>query len=126
MFQTDSCYGDRITATPAVMSHDSSQIPRDHLVTVISLLQALLLLLVISSLPNLLNAWYSALYCPSDHSDINADVNENLIKHFMRTHDLMLRNISKTVMASIKKRRRELERICREEWDKLPKYRCAS
>ena len=55
---------------------------------VIRLLQALML--VISSLPNLLTAWYSALYCPSNHSDVF----ENLIKHFMRAHELMLRNIS--------------------------------
>ena len=33
----------------------------------IRLLQALMLLVVISSLPNLLTAWYSALYCPTNH-----------------------------------------------------------
>uniref|UniRef100_A0A674DGI4 Rho GTPase activating protein 17a n=1 Tax=Salmo trutta TaxID=8032 RepID=A0A674DGI4_SALTR len=49
-------------ATPAVTSHEGSQIPRDCLVLVIKLLQALMLL-VISSQPNLLTAWYSALYC---------------------------------------------------------------
>jgi hypothetical protein len=53
-----------------------------------------MLLMVISSLPNLLTAWYSALYFPSNHSDINANVIENLIKHFMRAHKVMLRNIS--------------------------------
>ena len=53
-----------------------------------------MLLLVISSLPNWLTAWYSALYCSSSHSDINANVFENLIKHFMRAHELMLSNIS--------------------------------
>ena len=37
------CYGDRITATPAVTSHDSSEIPRDRLVTEIVFLQALML-----------------------------------------------------------------------------------
>ena len=69
--------------------------------------------MVISSLPNLLTAWSSALYCPSNHSDINANVIENLIKYLMRAHKLMLRNISagyaiqqeNRVMASIKKRR---------------------
>ena len=70
------------------------QIPRDRLVTVIRLLQTLMLLMVISSLPNMLTAWYSALYCPSNHSDINANVFENLIKHFMMAHELMLHNIS--------------------------------
>ena len=72
-----------------------------------------MLLLVISSLPNLLTAWYSALYCPSNHIDINANVIENLIKHFMRANELMLRNISigyaiageNRVMAANKKRR---------------------
>ena len=106
-------YGDCIPSTQAVMSHDCSQIPPNRLVTVTRLLQELMLLMIISSLPNLLNAWYSALYCPSDHSDINADVNENLIKHFMRAHVLMLRNISigyaiaieNRVMASVKKSR---------------------
>ena len=81
--------------------------------TVIRHLQALMLPMVISSLPNLLTAWYSALHCPSNHSDINANVIENLIKHFMRAHELMLCNISigyaiaweNRVMASIKKRR---------------------
>jgi hypothetical protein len=71
------------------------------------------MLVVISSLQNLLTAWYSALYCPSNHSDINANVIENLIKHFMRAHELMLLNISmgyaivweNRVMASVKKRR---------------------
>ena len=69
--------------------------------------------MVISSLPNLLTAWYSALYCPSNHSDINANVIENLIKHFMRAHELMLHKIStgnaiaweNRVMASTRKRR---------------------
>ena len=75
-----------VTAVAAVTSHDSSQIPRDHLVTIIRLLQAPMLLKVISSLPDLLIAWYSARYCPSNHSDINANVIENLIKHFMRAH----------------------------------------
>ena len=50
---------DHITATPAVTSHEGSQIPLARLVMVIRLLQALMLLLVISSLPNLLTAWYS-------------------------------------------------------------------
>uniref|UniRef100_A0A8C7CV39 Uncharacterized protein n=1 Tax=Oncorhynchus kisutch TaxID=8019 RepID=A0A8C7CV39_ONCKI len=59
------CCDDRITATHVVTSHESSQIPHDRLVTVIRLLQALMLQMVISSLPNLLTAWYSALYCPS-------------------------------------------------------------
>ena len=36
----------------------------------IRVLPALMLLMVISSLPSLLTAWYSALYCPSNHSDI--------------------------------------------------------
>ena len=95
-----------------VTSHEGSQIPQDRLVRVISLLQALMLLMVISSLPKLLTTWYSALYCPCNHSDINANVFENVIKHFMRAHELMLRNISigyanavERVMASIKKRR---------------------
>jgi hypothetical protein len=88
------CCGDRITATPVVKSHKGSQIPHDRLVTVIRLLYALTLLMVISSLPNLLTAWYSALYCPSNYSDINANVFENLIKHFKRAHELMLHNIS--------------------------------
>uniref|UniRef100_A0A674BIR1 Intersectin 2b n=1 Tax=Salmo trutta TaxID=8032 RepID=A0A674BIR1_SALTR len=57
----------------AVVSHDRSQVPRDRLVTVIRLLQALMLLMVISSLPNLLTTWYSPLCCPSNHSDINAN-----------------------------------------------------
>jgi hypothetical protein len=59
-------------------------------VTVIRLLQAHMLLIFTSSLPNLLTDWYSALYCPSYHSDINAIV----IKHFMRAHELMLRKMS--------------------------------
>ena len=88
------CCGDRITATPVVKSHKGSQIPHDRLVTVIRLLYALTLLMVISSLPNLLTDRDSALYCPSNHSDINANVLENPIKHFMRAHELMLRNIS--------------------------------
>jgi hypothetical protein len=88
------CCGDRITATPARTSHEGSQIPHDRLVTVIRLLQAPMRLLVISSLPNLLTTWYSALHCPSNHSDSNANVIKNLIKHFMRSHELMLRNIS--------------------------------
>ena len=50
--------------------------------------------MVISSLPNLLTAWYLALYCPSNHSDINANVIDNLIKHLMTAHELMWRNIS--------------------------------
>jgi hypothetical protein len=41
-----ACCGDRITATPAVTSHEGSQIPRDRLVTVIRLLQDLMLILV--------------------------------------------------------------------------------
>ena len=66
-----------VTVLPAVTGHEGSQIPRDHLV--IELLQALMLLMVISSLlPHLLTAWYSALYCPSNHSDIKANLN-----HFM-------------------------------------------
>jgi hypothetical protein len=48
--------GNRITATLAVTSHDGSQIPHKRLVTVIRLLQVLMLLIVISSLPNLLTA----------------------------------------------------------------------
>jgi hypothetical protein len=72
-----------------------------------------MLLMVISSLPNLLTAWYSALYCPFNHSDINANELVNPIKHFMRAHQLMLRNISigyaiaqeNRMMASTKKRR---------------------
>ena len=73
------------------MSHEGSQIPRDRLVTVIRLLQAVLL--VICALQNLLTAWYSALYSLSNHSDINAKVVINLIKHFMRAQELVLRNI---------------------------------
>ena len=80
-------YGDHITAKPEVASHDGSQIPHDRLVMVIRLLQALMLLMVISMmvirLPNLLTAWYSGLYCPSNHSDISANVIENLIKHII-------------------------------------------
>ena len=61
----------------------------------------------------MLTAWYSVLYCPSNHSDINANEMENLIKHLMRAHELMLHNISigyaiwgsNRLMASIKKRR---------------------
>ena len=69
-----------------------------------------MLLLAVSSLPNLLTAWYSALNCPSNHSDINANEFENLIKHFMRAHVAQhfysLCNCRrKRVMASIKKRR---------------------
>ena len=78
--------------------HRSSQVPRYRLFTVTRLLKALMLWMVIGILPNLLTAWYSALYCPSNHSDINANVIKNLIKHFMRAHE-------KTVMASVKKRR---------------------
>ena len=58
----------------------SSQISCDRLVKVIRLLHALMLQMVISSLPNLLSAWYSALYCPSYHSDVNANAIENRIK----------------------------------------------
>ena len=75
-----------------VTSHDRSQIPCDRLVMVTRLLQALMLLMVISSLQKLLTAWYSALDCPSNHYDINANVIENLIKHFMRAHELMLQH----------------------------------
>jgi hypothetical protein len=111
-FTRAGCCGDRITATPAVTSHEASQIPHDCSVTIIRLLQAMLLL-VISNLPNLLTAWYSPLYSPSNHYDINANVFENLIKHFMRGHELMLCYISigyaiageNRVKASIKKRR---------------------
>ena len=53
-----------------------SQIPRDRLVMVIRILQALMLLMVISSLSNLLTAWYSALYCTCNHFDINANVSK--------------------------------------------------
>jgi hypothetical protein len=60
--------------------HVGRQIPHDRLVTVIRLLQALMLL-IISSPPNLLTAWYSALCCPSNHSDINANVFENGTLH---------------------------------------------
>ena len=82
-------------------------------VTVIRLLQALMLLMVINSLPILLTAWYSALYCPFNNSDINANVIKNRFKHFIRAHDLMLCNISvgyaivqeNRGMASTKKRR---------------------
>ena len=87
---------DHITATLVVTDRNTttlsvtSQNPRELLVTVIRLLQALMLLMVISSLPNLLTVWYSALYCPSNHSDINT----NVIKHFMRANELMLHNIS--------------------------------
>jgi hypothetical protein len=35
-----------------------------------------------------------ALFYPSNHSDVNANVFENLIKHCMRVLGLMLRNIS--------------------------------
>ena len=84
------CCRDRITATSAI----TSQILQERLVTVIRLLQALMLLMVISCLPNLLTAWYSALYCPSNYFDINANVFENRIKHLMRAHELMLLNIS--------------------------------
>ena len=45
-------------------SHDSSQIPRGRSVTATRLLQALMLRMVISSLTNLLTAWYSALRFP--------------------------------------------------------------
>jgi hypothetical protein len=72
----------------------TSQIPHDCLVMVTRLLQSLMLPMVISSLPNLLTVWYSALHCASNHSDINANVFENQIKHFKRTHELMLHNIS--------------------------------
>ena len=72
-----------------------------------------MLLLVISSLLNCLPAWFSPLYRPSNHSGINANVMENLIKHFVRAHELMLHNISigyaiaveNRAMASIKQRR---------------------
>ena len=75
-------------------------------------LQALMLPMVISSLPNLLTTWYSALNCPSNHSNINTNVIESQIKQFMRAHVLMLRNISvgyaiarenRVLMASIKR-----------------------
>jgi hypothetical protein len=54
-----------------------------------------MLLMVISSPPNLLTAWYSALYCPSNHSDINA----NVVKKSNQTlrespHERMMRHIS--------------------------------
>ena len=48
------CYGDHITTTQPVMSHEACQIPRDRLVTIISLLQAQMLLMVVSSLSNCL------------------------------------------------------------------------
>ena len=70
-----------LTATPVVTCHEGRQIPCDHLVTVVSLLQALMLLMVISGLPDLLTAWYSVLHFSSNHSDINANVIENQIKH---------------------------------------------
>jgi hypothetical protein len=102
-----------VTVLPRSQVMNCSQIPHDRLVVVIRLLQTLMLLMVISSLPKLLTAWYSALYCPSNHSDINANVFENLIKHFIRAHEFMLRNISigyafageNRVMASTKNRR---------------------
>ena len=69
--------------------------------------------MVISILPTLLTSWYSALYCPSNNPDGNGNVIENVIKHFIRAHELMLSNISigyaivweNRMMASIKKRR---------------------
>jgi hypothetical protein len=84
---------------------------------VIRSLQALMLLMVISSLPNLLTARYSALYCPSNHSGIKENEIKNLIKHFMRAHEFMMHNISigyviareNRVMAFIKKRRIPLD-----------------
>ena len=63
-----------VTVTPSVTSHDRSQVPSDQLGTVTRRLQNGTLMLHISSLPNLLPAWYSALYCPCNHSDINANV----------------------------------------------------
>ena len=74
-------------------------------ITEIRFLQTLMLLMVISSLPNLLTDWYSALY-------IHSNVIENLIKHFMRAHELMLHSNSigyaierENRVISIKKRR---------------------
>ena len=93
-------------------SHDRSQIPCERLVMVTRLLQALMLLMVIVAY--LLTAWYSALYCPTNHSDVNENIIENQIKHFMRAFELMLmqhfyRQCSwvrkQSLMASIKKRR---------------------
>uniref|UniRef100_A0A8C7IVE6 Uncharacterized protein n=1 Tax=Oncorhynchus kisutch TaxID=8019 RepID=A0A8C7IVE6_ONCKI len=55
----------QVNSNKAKMRHEGSQIPHDHLVTVIRLLQALMQLMVISSLPNLLTSWYSALHCLS-------------------------------------------------------------
>jgi hypothetical protein len=65
-----------VNVTPAVTSHDRSQIPHDHLVMVTRLLQALMLLVVISSLPNVLTAWQPALYYSYNHYDINGNVIE--------------------------------------------------
>jgi hypothetical protein len=58
----------------------------------------------------LLTAWYWALYCPSNYSDVNANVIENLIKHFTRAHWAHVAQHSvgyaiARVMANIKKRR---------------------
>jgi hypothetical protein len=47
-----------------------------------------MLLMVIRSLPNL------QLPGPSKHSDINANVIQNQIKHIKRAHELMFRNNS--------------------------------
>ena len=67
----------------AVTSHEGSQIPRDRLVKVISLLQALMLLMVISSLPNLLTAWSSVLYCPSNQT-LHECPRAHVAQHFYR------------------------------------------
>ena len=66
--------------SPEVMKAVKFHVTVKSLVTTL-LSDALMLLMVISSLPNLLTAWYSALYCPSNHTDNNANVFENRTLH---------------------------------------------
>uniref|UniRef100_A0A8C8C490 Tc1-like transposase DDE domain-containing protein n=1 Tax=Oncorhynchus tshawytscha TaxID=74940 RepID=A0A8C8C490_ONCTS len=54
----------------------------------------------------------NVLECPSQSSDLNP------IEHLWRDLKIVVKQRSPSKLS-------ELEKICREEWEKLPKYRCA-
>jgi hypothetical protein len=54
----------------------------------------------------------NVLECPSQSPDLNP------IEHHVRDLKIAVQQLSLSNLT-------ELERICREEWEKLPKYRCA-
>jgi hypothetical protein len=69
------------------MSHDRSKIPRDRTVISSYALWTCIGSTQLANYHQVLLAWYSGLYCPSNHSDINA--NENHIKHLSKQYVLL-------------------------------------